>query len=113
VSSIALTDVTPLRGSGQRTPETGWGNAVRPRRVTAFRLVASGSGGIEPAEGVYAHALGSSLPFVTLTTVARRAGPREHGHQAARSKRDRPARARELEDELTNVRAAEATRLIP
>jgi hypothetical protein len=29
------------------------------------------------------------------TTAARRAGPREHGRQAARSKRDRPERAGE------------------
>jgi hypothetical protein len=32
---------------------------------------------------------------LAVATSARRAGPREHGRQAARSKRDRPERARE------------------
>jgi hypothetical protein len=34
-------------------------------------------------------------PFTGLAMRARRAGPCEHGRQAARSKRDRPERARE------------------
>ena len=37
---------------------------------------------------------------------ARRAGPREHGRQAARSKRDRPERARERKYRLSHIRAA-------
>ena len=35
------------------------------------------------------------LPVRAPATGARRAGPREHGRQAARSKRDWPERARE------------------
>jgi hypothetical protein len=41
-----------------------------------------------------------------VTPCARWAGPREHGRQAARSKRDRPGRASEQDDELNHVRAA-------
>ena len=41
----------------------------------------------------YAYAATRSLPFHTATTIARRAGPREHGRQASRSERDRPERA--------------------
>ncbi|MGH3592039.1 MAG: hypothetical protein ACRDRF_13520, partial [Pseudonocardiaceae bacterium] len=37
---------------------------------------------------------------------ARWAGPREHGRQAARSKRVRPARASELVSQVGHVRAA-------
>jgi hypothetical protein len=43
---------------------------------------------------------------VAPTTTARRAGPREHGRQAARSKRDRPERASALMDQVSHVRAA-------
>jgi len=39
-------------------------------------------------------------------TGARRADPREHGRQAARSKRDQPERASEQNDGLSHVRAA-------
>ncbi|MGB9048011.1 MAG: hypothetical protein WCC47_11605 [Pseudonocardiaceae bacterium] len=39
---------------------------------------------------------------------ARRAGPGEHGRQAARSKRDRPERACRLVYEVSHVRAAKA-----
>ena len=42
--------------------------------------------------------------------AARRAGPREHGRQAARSERDRPERAREIDDELSHGRAAAGRR---
>lgn len=43
---------------------------------------------------------------------ARRAGPREHGRQAARSKRDRPGRASELVYQLSHLRAGAAGALI-
>ena len=46
------------------------------------------------------------------TTAARRSGPREHGRQAARSKRSRTERAGEEDDELSHVRAAAAGALI-
>ncbi|MGH3766560.1 MAG: hypothetical protein ACRDTX_15670 [Pseudonocardiaceae bacterium] len=39
-------------------------------------------------------------------TCAGAAGPPEHGQQAARSKRDRPGRAREQDDGLSHVGAA-------
>lgn len=41
-----------------------------------------------------------------VTTDARRAGLREHGRRAARSKRDQPERAREENYKLSHVRAA-------
>ena len=41
-----------------------------------------------------------------VTTGARRAGPREHGRQAARSKRDRPERTRKPHNGPSHVRAA-------
>ena len=41
-----------------------------------------------------------------MTMSARRGGPREHGRQAVRSKRDRPERAREVKYRLSHVRAA-------
>jgi hypothetical protein len=41
-----------------------------------------------------------------VTTRARRAGPREHGRQAARSKRNRPGRAASRASNSANVRAA-------
>ena len=44
---------------------------------------------------------------------ARRADPREHGRQAARSKRDRPERASEQDDELSHVGAAAGGALDP
>ena len=43
---------------------------------------------------------------VCIDQCARRAGPREHGRQAARSKRDRPERARERKYRLSHDRAA-------
>jgi hypothetical protein len=48
-----------------------------------------------------------------VTTAARRGGPREHGRQAARSKRDRPERARTQNDELSHVGAAAGGALDP
>jgi hypothetical protein len=51
-----------------------------------------------------AHRRGSA--GVVMTTSARRTGPREHGPQAARSKRDRPGRAREQDNGLSQRRAA-------
>jgi hypothetical protein len=38
--------------------------------------------------------------------TARRSGPREHGRQASRSKRDRPERTSKQRDELSHVRVA-------
>jgi hypothetical protein len=57
---------------------------------------------------------GRSLGFVASPAAAgpssehhaRRAGPREHGRQAARSKRDRPERARKPKGRLSHARAA-------
>ena len=48
-----------------------------------------------------------------MTTGARRASPREHGRQAARSKRDRPERAREPHNGPSHVRAAAGGALDP
>ena len=50
----------------------------------------------------------------TLATItARRAGPREHGRQAARSKRDRPERARDMVYQVDPSASPLAARLIP
>ena len=49
---------------------------------------------------------GAGCAGLAVTTSARPAGPREHGRQAARSKRDRTERAGEQGDELSHVRAA-------
>jgi hypothetical protein len=43
---------------------------------------------------------------------ARRPGPREHGRQAARSKRVRPERARKMRCQASHVRAAAGGALI-
>jgi hypothetical protein len=50
---------------------------------------------------------------VLAPIAARRAGPREHGRQAARSKRDRPERAGEETTPASHVHAGVAGALIP
>jgi hypothetical protein len=56
----------------------------------------------------------SSCGDTRHTTAARRADPREHGRQAARSKRDRPERARESTEQRNRVgTAAGDTHRIP
>ena len=50
---------------------------------------------------------------LAVTTGARRASPREHDRQAARSKRDRPERAREPHNGPSHVRAAAGGALDP
>jgi hypothetical protein len=61
-----------------------------------------------------AHIRGAAnSPRLLATPCARRAGPREHGRQAARSERDRPERAREAEYQSGHIHAAAGGVLIP
>ena len=53
-----------------------------------------------------------ALPLRTATTAARRSGPREHGRQAARSKRSRTGQAREKTTQTSHARAGAACALI-
>jgi hypothetical protein len=53
-----------------------------------------------------------SPPFAASTTAARRSGPREHGRQAARSKRAGPA-GRRGDNATQHAGAGAAGALIP
>ncbi len=58
----------------------------------------------------------SGLPWAVVpvaTVRARRAGPREHGRQAARSERDQPGRAHEMLNQPIHGRAAAGGTWIP
>jgi hypothetical protein len=54
-----------------------------------------------------------TAPLCAATIAARRTGPREHGRQAARSKRDRPGRAGEETTQAGYVRVAAGGALDP
>jgi hypothetical protein len=87
-----------IRGTSERKRRCWTGSCLPQRRGWCFRIRRAGL-----------CALRRLLP----DTSARRGGPREHGRQAARSKRDRPERAGELDDGLSHVRAAARRRLDP
>ena len=67
-------------------PRTGTGARASHRRVVMTSCQAHGSAGI----GYRLCSHWGLLTLSTATTAARRAGPREHGREAARSKWDRP-----------------------
>ncbi len=67
----------------------------------------------ESPEGTRLWSQRLTAPLHAPTTAARRTGPREHGRQAARSKRDRPGRAGEETTQASHARAAGGGALDP
>jgi hypothetical protein len=109
----------PGRLSRRDGPGQRWPQAIAPRRTAPLRRP-SRRGRSRTNEGqrcpdtpvTQQHRLPRQRRS-GVTTGARRAGPREHGRQAARSERKRPERAREPHNGPGHVRAAAGGALDP
>jgi hypothetical protein len=82
---------TTLSGDADRCGHDVASSPALSSLRSRIRPPPGGRGSVSAAVGVF------------VDRCARRAGPREHGRQAARSKRDRPERAGEQDDRLSHV----------